>query len=87
MSVQVETSVITWGIGALVAGGISFGIVKGKLSEFMTFKDHQSICHNAIESVYKTIGELRSENREMYGMIKEIHGMIKVKKNLDDTNH
>lgn len=72
----------TWvsiGIGVAsmaITIGINFGIIKEKLSHFLTFEKHQEICHSGYESVMLAIKELKQEFKDdtniLFDRVKQI---------------
>ena len=64
--------------GALSAG-VAFGIVKGKMYNYMTYDKHRDICDKERGRTTEVESKLFDAQREMLGMIKEIHGYLKAK--------
>ena len=74
---QIETGLITWGGSGLLAVAVAVGVVKGKMSEYMTFKTHRDICEKERIETDKNLKEIRENMISMHGKINEIHGYLK----------
>ena len=63
----------------IASAGIAFGIVKGRLYNYMTYDRHREICESERKKTTDSLDKLFDLNRETLGMIKEIHGYLKAK--------
>ena len=79
IAMQIDTDIAVWAGSAVLSAGIAFGIVKGKLYNYMTYEKHRDICAAERKQTTEVLEKLFSAQKEEHGMIKEIHGYIKAK--------
>jgi hypothetical protein len=77
MELSPETAVII--VSGTVSAGIAFGIVKGKLYNYITYEKHREICAKERGQTSEALDKLFASQKEAHGMIKEIHGFLKAK--------
>ena len=72
---------ITWGVSMVLSAGVAFGILKGKMYNYITYEKHREICAKEREETNRVLSKLYDAEKETHGMIKEIHGYLKAKNN------
>ena len=76
---EVSPEIITTGVASILAAGVAFGIVKGKMYNYVTYDKHREICNDErarADIKFNKLFEAQTESRDM---IKEIHGYLKAK--------
>jgi hypothetical protein len=74
---EIGDGLIQWGVSGILSGGIAFGIIKGRISNLMTFNTHREICEKERAKTDTALSEIRESQKDIHGMIKEIHGYLK----------
>ena len=77
--VEVNPDVAVWCVSGVLSAGIAFGVVKGRLYNYMTYDKHREICALERKETNKKLELLFTAQKEEHGMIKEIHGYLKAK--------
>jgi len=72
-----EEQIIVAAIPIAVAGLGAFGVVKGKMYNFMTHDQHRQICSKEREETTRVQDKLFKAQAETRDMVKEIHGYLK----------
>lgn len=57
------------GVGTIASGLVAFGIVKGKLYNYVDYRTHEQICSKAKDGIYK---ELRSDQDKIMNFLMEM---------------
>lgn len=76
---KLDAEIVQWGISGALAAGITIGIIKGKMYNYITYDRHREICDKERAETNRHLDNLYNGQKEMHGMIKEIHGYIKAK--------
>jgi hypothetical protein len=58
---------------------IAFGVVKGKLHNFITYNEHRKLCAAERSETNRINDKLFAAQAETRDMVKEIHGYLKAK--------
>ena len=77
--VDIDHPIIVSGASVLASGLVAFGVLKGKLYNYMTYDKHREICAAERKETKESLQQLFVAQKETHGMIKEIHGYIRAK--------
>lgn len=76
---HIEPALALSAMTVIASGGVAFGLVKGKMYNYMTYDKHRAICETERKETNEALGKLFEAQKEAHGMIKEIHGYLKGK--------
>lgn len=76
---DISPDIATWAVSGAASAGIAFGIIKTQMRNVMTYENHRTICEKERQKTDRVLENVFENQREMHGMIKEIHGFIKAK--------
>jgi hypothetical protein len=76
---DINSEVITWTIGGALSAGVAFGIVRGKLHNFVTFEKHREICEKEREKTDKITQRIFDKLDQTNKLVSEIHGYLTAK--------
>ena len=74
-----ETDLVLATIPIAAAGLVAFGVVKGKLYNYITHEQHRDICSKERTETNRVHDKLFKAQEETRDMVKEIHGYLKAK--------
>jgi len=81
MAIELSDIVIGGGITVVGSGLVAFGVIKGKLSNFLTFGKHNEICHQKTTEIYTQINanykSSAKERSDMMLILGDIKGQLK----------
>ena len=61
---------------AILAAGVAFGIVKGRLKSFVTYDFLEVHCQKRDSQVDKSLGEIHTDIKELLRSVGKIEGKI-----------
>lgn len=72
-----EEQLLIMAIPVAVAGLVAFGVVKGKMYNFVSHDQHREICSKERQETNRIQDKLFKAQAETRDMVKEIHGYLK----------
>jgi len=76
---DISSDMATWAVSGIASAGVAFGVIKTQLRNTMTYEKHREICEKERTETNRVLDKLFDSQRELHGMIKEIHGFLKAK--------
>ena len=74
-----EQQLIIATVPIAIAGLVAFGVVKGKMYNYMSHGEHRDICAKERAETNRIHDKLFAAQAETRDMVKEIHGYLKAK--------
>lgn len=76
---DVTNDFVVLGISSIVSASVAFGVLKTRIQHTVTYEKHREICAKEREETSVALNKLFEAQKDMHGLIKEIHGYLKAK--------
>ena len=71
---DINGDVVIGGVSIIGSAGVAFGILKGKMSNYVSWPEHRDICHQKSDEQNTKLDKLLADMSEIKGYIKAKDG-------------